>query len=430
MKTNASPDTARPAGSLARTTLLALAAACVAGGAWAQASPYYVGISQALTMESNLGRLADGAQPPANSLLKKRSDTISSTTLIAGFDQPVSRQRFRGNLRLSANRFANSSDLNNQGYAASLGWDWETVNRLSGVAEVSSQQNLRKFDPNETSLVATTAKNLETVNQVNLMARIGGPTRFTGQLGLLWREVNYSSAAYNQAEYDQTTLSAGLYYKASGSLLLGTALRTGTTHYNRAGDNRRRNDLDLTVDYLPSGDLTKAYARVSYTSVSADLAGVNDFRGLSGEARVNWRVTGKTTLTGRLVHDTGQDSAFQSTSTGTTLSSADYSRTTTTLFMGAEHALTAKIQLNAGLTFTHRNLNDSQYSLFAGNQFFDGNDQTTGLTLGARWRPTRAVQLGCDAGHERRTSSGGVRGSTPYSSNTFTCFGQFTLERL
>jgi len=430
MKSNASPDTARASSSRVRSPLLALTAACLASGAWAQASPYYIGVSQALTVESNLGRLVDGAQPPANSLLKKRGDTISSTTLIAGFDQQISRQRVHGSLRLSTNRFANSSDLNNQGYAANLGWDWQTVNRLAGVAEVSSQQNLRKFDPNETSLVATTAKNLETVNQVNLTARIGGPTRLTGQLGLLWREVNYSAAAYDQAEYDQTTLSAGLYYKASGSLLLGTALRTGATHYNRPGDDRRRNDLDLTVDYLPSGDLTKLYARLSYTSVAADLVGVNDYRGLSGEARAAWRATGKTTLTGRLVHDTGQDSAFQNSSAGTTLYSTDYSRTTTTLFLGAEHAFSAKIQLNAGLTYTHRNLTDSQYGLVVGNQVFDGNDQTTGLSLGARWRPTRAVQLGCDASHEQRTSSGGVRGSTPYSSNTFTCFGQFTLERL
>lgn len=413
---------------LTRATLLTLSTVCAAGGAWAQASPYYVGVSQALTIESNLGRLPDGATLPA--ILKKRSDTISSTTLIAGFDQPISRQRVRGSVRLSANRYANSSDLNNQSYMADLGVDWETVNRLSGVAEVSSQRSLRRFDPNETNQAARTEKNLETVNQINLVGRIGGPTRFTGQLGLLWRQVDYSSAFYTTSEYDQTTLTAGLNYKASGSLLLGTALRTGTTSYNRPGDDRRRNDIDFTADYLPSGDLTRAHARLSYTAVSSSLASNNDFRGFSGEARVNWRVTGKTTLTGRLVRDTGQDSAFYAASTAARSVSVDYSRTTTTLFMGADHTLSAKIQLNAGLTYTHRNLTDSQYGLILGNQVFDGTDQTTGLTLGARWRPTRAVQLGCDASHEQRTSSGGVRGSTPYSSNTFTCFGQFTLERL
>lgn len=414
---------------VARAGIVLLAVAAQ-DSALAQASPYYVGVSQALTIESNLGRLADGVQPPANSLLKKRGDTISTTTLVAGFDQPISRQRVRGSVRLNTNRFADSPGLNNEGYAVNLGVDWETANRLSGVAEASSQRALRKFDPNENTQLAGTERNLETIDQVNLTARIGGATRLTGQLGALWRKVDYSASAYQPAGYDQTTWSAGLLYRASGALMLGTALRTGTTHYNRAGDDRRRDDIDFTAEWLPSGDLTRASARLSYTSISSDLAGINDFRGLSGEARVNWRVTGKTTLTGRLARDTGQDSAFINSTGGTRLVSTDYSNTTSTLFLGADHALTGKITLNAGLTVAHRNLTDSQYNLVQGNRVFDGSDLTTSLNLGARWRPNRTVQLGCDLGHERRTSSGGVRGSTPYTSNTFGCFGQFTLERL
>lgn len=429
MKFHPRPARSRRPIGITRTLVLTAAAAAASGTAMGQASPYYVGVSQALSIESNLGRLRDGASLQ-NTLLKKRSDTISSTTLIAGFDQPISRQRVQGSVRLSANRFASNQDFNNESYAANLGLDWETVNRLSGTAAVSSQRNLRKFDPNEAG--GRQAQNLETVNQVDLSARIGGPTRLTGRLGVNWRQVDYSAATYSAAEYDQTTLSAGLLYRTSSALQLGTALRTGNTRYNRAGDDRRRNDLDFTADWRPSGDLTTVFGRISYTSIAYDLATLGDFRGLSAEARVNWRVTGKTRLTGRLVHDAGQEASFLNSS-GTSPISQDYSRTSTTLFVGADHALSAKIQLNAGLGLVRRNLTDSFYSV-AGVPA-EGNDLTTTLSLGARWQPTRAIQLGCDASYERRTTSTGavVTGrfvSEPYANNTLSCFGQFVLERL
>ena len=54
-----------------------------------------------------------------------------------------------------------------------------------------------------------------------------------------------------------------------------------------------------------------------------------------------------------------------------------------------------------------------------------GNDRTTTLSLGARWLPTRAIQVGCNLSHENRSVS--VVGN-PYSSSSASCYGQFVLQ--
>ena len=65
--------------------LALLAFAC---GAGAQTSPWYIGGAQTVTHESNLYRLADGAD---ESVISTKADLISSTALLAGLDQPVGR---------------------------------------------------------------------------------------------------------------------------------------------------------------------------------------------------------------------------------------------------------------------------------------------------------------------------------------------------
>ena len=65
-------------------------AVAFAGQANAQANPWYIGAAQTLTHESNLYRLADGQTTPDG---VSKSDLVSSTALLAGLDQTISRQR-------------------------------------------------------------------------------------------------------------------------------------------------------------------------------------------------------------------------------------------------------------------------------------------------------------------------------------------------
>ena len=49
----------------------------------------------------------------------------------------------------------------------------------------------------------------------------------------------------------------------------------------------------------------------------------------------------------------------------------------------------------------------------------------TSLSLGARWLPTRAIQVGCSLSHDTRSVS---QVGNPYSSNGVNCYGQFVLQ--
>ena len=49
------------------------------------------------------------------------------------------------------------------------------------------------------------------------------------------------------------------------------------------------------------------------------------------------------------------------------------------------------------------------------------------LSLGARWLPTRSIQVGCNVSAENRSSSN-TNLSVGLSGNSFSCYGQFVLQ--
>ena len=65
----------------------------------ADPNPYYVGVGQGFTRDSNVYRIPSGP-----------SDTYSSTSLFGGFDQPISRQRVFGRAGVSLNRYSGRGD--------------------------------------------------------------------------------------------------------------------------------------------------------------------------------------------------------------------------------------------------------------------------------------------------------------------------------
>ena len=75
--------------------------------------------------------------------------------------------------------------------------------------------------------------------------------------------------------------------------------------------------------------------------------------------------------------------------------------------------------LDAGLAYARRNLVDG----FTG---IAGNDNTTTLSLGGRWAATRTLSAGCRASHGTRSARGA--GSQDYKSDSFSYFGQITLD--
>ncbi len=399
----------------------------------AETSPWYLSASQGLSHESNLYRIGEQQQLPEG---RNKTDTVSTTSLLGGFDKPYSRQRFSGSAVLRANRYQSNKQLDNNGHSLKLGWDWATIERLSGSLTMASDRSLAHFNSLNSVGVVETRRNLIDDNQVDAVARLGVVTRYTVEATLGRHDRRYSAPEYERYEYHQNSGSLGLRYRPSSAISLAVALRQTEGVFPRfsqpvAGvfqeDRFTRQDIDFSGIWNPTGN-SNLSARLSPTRTRYDQDTSRDFSGLTGSAAWAWQATGKVKLTTLLSRDTGQSSdAIDRGILGKGV--IDYSRTTTALKLQADWAATSKIGVTATAGYARRALvNTPTLSGVAEPQpsQVSGSDHTTSLTLGARWSPIRSVLVGCDITADRRGSDGQL--TVSMSANTVGCYGQFTIQ--
>ncbi|TDP63330.1 hypothetical protein [Roseateles toxinivorans] len=397
--------------------LAALIAFGLAGpAALAQSSPYYVGVSQAFTHESNIYRLS--SNQPVN------SDTVSTTSLLAGLDQTFGRQRLFADTSVQASRYRNNNTLNNTGYSLNGGLDWATIERLSGRISLGANRNMAQFNPGGDSPLLT-KKNIQTNKQASATVRYGLVSKFTAEATLSHRRVAYSAVEYNRFQYRQNSGSLGLVYRPSGALSLGAALRYTEGRYPMARatatgfleDTYKRHDLDLTSNWILSGAST-INARLSLGKQEYASFNSRDFSGATGALTWIWQPGPRLRVKTGLSRDTGQDTSFLTFGSSNFVTS-DYSRLTTALTSSATYELSAKIFIDASMRWSDRSLTNT------GQAF--GNDTNKGVSLGGRWLPTRNTQVGCQLSHDSR-SSDNLALSVPFSANSTSCYAQIMLR--
>lgn len=403
------------------TTLLVLA-----GTVAAQASPYRLGVSQTVMHDDNLLRLGDGqATPPDYS----RSDTVYSTALIAGIDQPISRQRLFGNATLRANRFSHNKRYDNEGYSLRAGLDWATVGRLGGTVSASHNRNLASFSAAEDGIPVE--RNIEQTTRLSASIHHGLVSLLRAEASVERSSVDYSSERYRRREFEQTGASVGLRWRPSDGLNMRLALRRTSGSYpnylslpdgTSSGDDYHRLALELSGEWIPSS-ASRVRARLSQGRTRYDIARERDHSGLTGELSWAWQPTGKLALTTKLQRDPGQDSYLLGDSGDA--GSMEFSRMTSTVDLQANYAVSAKVALQAGLAYSQRDL-DRTLSLTDQTQSsISGSDHGNTFRLGAAWQPMRSLSLGCDWKRNSRSSS---RFYLAQSSNAVSCYGQFILQ--
>ena len=121
-----------------------------AGLAQAQSSPWFVAASLGFLHDTNFLRLSEGQATPAG---YTRSDTGLTSSLAAGFDQMIGRQRLYANATLRSTRLTNNSVFDSQGYGFQAGLAWEATRRFSGEFRVASERTLTGFDPGPNNII-------------------------------------------------------------------------------------------------------------------------------------------------------------------------------------------------------------------------------------------------------------------------------------
>lgn len=401
-------------------TLLALAAAHSAANAQAtDPNPYYIGVSQSFTRDSNLGRVP--------SSFATNSEMLSSTGLNAGINQPFGRQRLRIDGSVTSNRYSESSALNNTGYGLNAALDWSTIERLSGTLGYTNNQSLASFFSPFTPL--TTDRNVKTTEELSAKFLLGGVTilSFTGELS--HRKLGNSAAAYFNQEYNQNAGSLGVRYRFSGALDAGVALRMTRGNYPNyqaipggyLGDDVNRRDVDLTATWAPSG-LTTVSSRVSLGRQTHSVAAVRDFSGLTGSISVQHKPAGRLSYSAFISRDTGTENSFitQLGPRGVRIESlSDNSQISTTAQFTANYELTAKIAASASARMVTSQVGTPGLPS-------SGNDTTSGIDLGLSYAPVRNLLIGATLGYEQRNTTSTL--SSGYRTNTMGVSAKYTLQ--
>ena len=419
-------------GAFVRPLVMSLSSVFVVG-AWAQdePSPYYIGVTQGFTHDTNI----------YGSSTNQISDTYSSTGLRGGLDQTIGRQRVYANANVRYNKYRNESALDNTSYGVAAGWDWATINELSGTLGANANQHLANLDTTA-GVQNTSEKNLLKTDQVNASIMWGGARALNLDAAYAHSRVSYSAPSYVGLESSADSASAGFHYRVGPELRLGAAARYVRTEspngYSVPGTNPQAyepntaniRNLDLTADWRVTA-LTGLDTRLSWTRLTNSNANLSalDFSGLTGRIGARYAVTGKTTLTASLSRDVGSNATFfnnpAASPTGTPQSSGTNlthnSQTTDTFALGVKYAATAKISVDLDGRYRR-----AKIVYDTGSTLTDANDDIRSVGLGVDYAIARNWSLGCTFDHSSRSVSG--NSSFSYTENRVGCTAQLTLR--
>ena len=370
-------------------------------------SPYYFGLAQSLQQQSNVYRLGD---PQSLPLPLSKDDTVLTSALLGGVDVGFGRQHLTANLNLRSSRFLRNAALNHSGSSLALAWEWSSAGHLSGRLSASADRGLAQF--NNASGQIETAKNVQTLNQIDAEIAVGTVSLWPVDATLGLRQRRFSAAAYEGLAYDQTSASVGVKYRPSASLNLGVGLRhqrneyphfSTTTGGGFEADAVYRNALDLT-GFLQYSGASFFNGRVSPTRSSASHEPANHFSGLTGSAAWTWLPTGRLKIQSVISRDSGLSAqAVNLRLLGTGM--VDFNRITTGWRTKADWACSRKIFLNLSLGWVQRDLVNTLIARGSPLSRNSAVDRTGLLELAAKWQPRRQFEPNCSLSGERRHST-------------------------
>jgi hypothetical protein len=384
-----------------------------AGTVQAQNEPYYIGVSQAFAYDSNVYRQVDAFA---------QGSWWSSTSLIGGFDQSYGRQRFYASGNVAANIYGRLSELDNTSYSASVGWDWQTVERLSGKVFASYGQSLANYGGFNASVV--NQKNVQGSTLAYATVEYGLPSLVAADLRLAHSKVDYSLPSYRQNNIEQAALTVRVRKQFSGQLTAGVGTARTDGAYFSIGQDFDRYDLFILGDWSVTGQ-SRLSGRIGYSW--AEYVGTNphDQDGVTGWLAWTYAPTGKLSFESRLSYDTEANSVFTTVGGGTALGQTEW--LTSGLQLTANYAFSGKTSFNATLEFFQQNQDIS-----SGPSTFDNTrNRVTNLLLGATWSPSRAWQFNCSLtlnDRNQRRSSGQPVSLAPYTAHGGSCAAQFVLQ--
>ena len=376
----------------------------------ATSTPFAFGVSETVTHDSNLFRAVDGAEQP---------DWLSLTALNLALDQPLGRQRLRGNASLNLSRYRTNDQLNNAGHDLQLQLDWETAGNLSGGLGVQStrQQYRYGFD----SVQPFDGLNAEATQSAFARARWGGMGDWGLAVGMNTLRRDYSAAAFAANELSQWSADAGGSYRPGPDLMFSLLARH--TEIARPdvgaqiGDDMGRDDVELGAQWQASG-ASRFDLSVARSNENHDMSADRQF--WTGSLAWNWAPSAKLKFNTRVLRDTAGSSGLSADPAAV----AAGSQLRDAAQWSAVWEVSAKFTVDAGVQWSKRRL-----SGVVGGNALTAEDRTLGLNLGARYSPSRSLDLSCSVLTERReVVAASLLLTRPYDDLAVRCALQFWIR--
>jgi exopolysaccharide biosynthesis operon protein EpsL len=346
-----------------------------------------------LLTDDNVFRLSGAADPNRLIGSPSKSDTIQVMSAGVRINKPYSLQRFELGLNLVDYKYDRFNFLSFTARNYDAAWRWSLTPKLTGNATTSRTQTLTSFT-DFTGFV----RNLRTSENSRFDA--------TYQLDGVWRllgAVSESKSSNSQvfiADFDvrQETIEAGIRYAFPSGSSWQLVARSGKGDFFKRPAPIAASLLDTKFDqseyegrlnWLVTGK-TSVAARLAWLERTHANFSQRDYSGWVGNFDLNWGITGKTRLSTGYARELAN---FVQASSSYIV--------TNRVFAGPSWEITSKAVARARYDYSTRDF----LGPVAATPLNDRVDTIKSMSVGVDWQPTRNFTFSASLQNDKRSSN-------------------------
>lgn len=360
-----------------------------------------------IRFEDNLFRLPDAVDTDTLQGRPHRSDMLYTANAGFKIDKSYSQQRFKVDVMATDNRFQNNSFLDYTGLNYSAAWLWHLTPRISGVLLASQEQSLINF----ADFRSFDGKNVQTseVKVFSIDGDLGAGWHAIG--GLLDVRARNSQNFSAVGDYTQQGVELGGKYVSRAENWVSLVRRESNGEYQgrvinpvtQLDSGFKQSDTEAKLYWRLTGKSTLD-GKLGYVDRRHDNFTQRDYSGMVGKLEYTWEPTGKIdikTSLSRNLYSFQQD--------------ANSYYVADTFSIGPVWAITAKTKVWARYDLSGR---DYRGAII---QTTERRDTVQGFVVGGEWKPLRTVTVGGALQRDTRASN---FGGLDYEANAASVYAQ------
>jgi exopolysaccharide biosynthesis operon protein EpsL len=349
-------------------------------------------VGTGIQYEDNLFRLEDSADTDTLPGRPHRSDLLYSANAGIKIDKPYAQQRFKLDLMANENKFQNNSFLDYTGFDYSAAWIWHLTPNISGTLLTKQEQTLVNF----ADYRDFTQKNVQT-SQVNLFSidgLIGGGWHLLG--GAMKVRARNSQTFTAVGDYVQDSVEFGGKYVSPAENWISLVQRESNGEYGgrpfdpvaQLDSGFDESETEAKLSWRLTGK-SLIRGKLGYLDRKHDNFSQRDYDGVIGKLEYEWNPTGKLQLNTSIARNLYNfQEAFNSYYVANTLS------------IGPEWDVTAKTKIKLRYDYSER---DYHGAIVPTPEL--RHDTVQSFLLGAEWQATRTILVNASIQRDTRASN-------------------------